>query len=228
VVFPHHHTTTVIPGGTDMTDRKPSDGSQDFNGLFDMIRGLREDFAARRPRLEITKDAEDRDIRAAVLSVLAATPSTGAGVIRAITERSTDDREPAAAEVYPTLQLLVDEGLATVADDEGRRTFTLTEAGQDEASATGDEDTDADDWAGFFAPFRSFAENTPFAGSFAGARGDLPKAGVKLSQAVHQTAVGGDGQQVEKVTALLDETRRKIYGILAEESTEETPENTGE
>lgn len=212
-----------------MTDRKPSGEPQDFNGLFDMIRGLRDDFAAKRPRLEITKDAEtDHDVRAAALSVLAATPATGAAVIRAIAERGDGGWEPAAAEVYPTLQLLVDEGLATVAEDEGRRTFTLTEAGQDEASAAGDEDEDADDWAGFFAPFRSFAENTPFAGSFAGARGDLPKAGVKLSQAVRQVVVGADEDQVAKVIALLDETRRKIYGILAEESAEETPENTGE
>lgn len=214
-----------------MTDRKPSEEPQDFNGLFDMIRGLREDFAARRPRLEISKDAADRstrDIRAAVLSVLATTPATGAGVIRAITERSTDDWEPAAAEVYPTLQLLVDEGLATVAEEEGRRTFTLTEAGEGEASAAGDDDEDADDWAGFFAPFRSFAENTPFAGGFAGARGELPKSGAKLAQAAHQVLLSGDEAQMEKVTALLDETRRKIYGILAEESAEETPENTGE
>lgn len=212
-----------------MTDRKPSEEPQDFNGLFDMIRGLREDFAARRPRLEISKDAADRstrDIRAAVLSVLATTPATGAGVIRAITERSTDDWEPAAAEVYPTLQLLVDEGLATVAEEEGRRTFTLTEAGEDEAS--GDDDEDADDWAGFFAPFSRFAGHTPFAGGFAGARGELPKAGAKLVQAAHQVLLSGDEAQMEKVTALLDETRRKIYGILAEESAEETPENTGE
>ena len=91
-----------------------------------------------------------------------------------------------------------------------------------------DDDEDADDWAGFFAPFRSFAENTPFAGGFAGARGELPKSGAKLAQAAHQVLLSGDEAQMEKVTALLDETRRKIYGILAEESAEETPENTGE
>lgn len=214
-----------------MTDRKPSEEPQDFNGLFDMIRGLREDFAARRPRLEISKDAADRrnrDIRAAVLSVLATTPATGAGVIRAITERSIDDWEPAAAEVYPTLQLLVDEGLATVAEEEGRRTFTLTEAGEDEVSTVGDDDEAAEESAGFFAPFRSFAENTPFAGSFTGARGELPKAGAKLAQAAHQVLLSGDETQLEKVTALLDETRRKIYAVLAEETAEDTPENTGE
>ncbi|WP_297005770.1 PadR family transcriptional regulator, partial [uncultured Corynebacterium sp.] len=180
-----------------MTDKKTSDEPQDFSGLFDMIRGLRDDFAAKRPRLEITKDAVgDHDVRAAALSVLATTPATGAAVIRAITERSTDDWEPAAAEVYPTLQLLVDEGLATVAEDEGRRTFTLTEAGQDEAGQdeasadTGDEDGDA--WAGFFAPFSRFAEHAPFSGGFAGARGELPKAGVRLGQAVRQVVIGAD------------------------------------
>lgn len=201
-------------------------GPQDYSGLFDMIRGLRDDFAARRPRLEITKDAAapDHDVRTAVLRVLAATPATGAAVIRAITERATDGWEPSAAEVYPTLQLLVDEGLAAVTEEEGRRTFTLTDAGQDEATADDDGDTaDADpDWASLFAPFTRFAEHAPFGptltGAFTGPRSDLPKAGVKLGQAVRQVVVGADEAQVARVTALLDETRRKIYGILAEET----------
>ncbi|MDN6437946.1 MAG: PadR family transcriptional regulator [Corynebacterium nuruki] len=195
---------------------------QDFAGLFDMLRGLRGDFAAARRqatgggRRDAGKDGHD--VRAAVLGLLAESPKHGAQLIRDIADRSTDGWQPAAAEVYPTLQLLVDEGLATVAEDEGRRTYTLTEAGRDEATADDDSST-GDDGEGTcgssFAPFTQLAQ-------FAGDHGDLPKAGLKLGQAVRQVAVGGNAAQTDRVVALLDETRRKVYAILADDSVDDT------
>lgn len=189
---------------------------QDFAGLFDMLRGLRDDFtAARRQTTGHHDDTTDHDVRTTVLGLLAEGPKHGAQLIRDIADRSTDGWQPGAAEVYPTLQLLVDEGLATVAEDEGRRTYTLTEAGRDEASAAGRDTDDTDDsdsgctgdWAGPLAPFAQLAAG----------HGELPKAGLKLGQAVRQVAVGGSAAQTDKVVALLDETRRKIYAVLAED-----------
>jgi hypothetical protein len=180
---------------------------QDYAGLWEMLRGLRGDFAAaRRQATGRGKDAAAHDVRATVLGLLAEGPKHGAQLIRDIADRDTDGWQPGAAEVYPTLQLLVDEGLATVAEDEGRRTYTLTEAGRDEATADTTDDPD-EDWAGPFAPFAHLAA----------AHGELPKAGLKLGQAVRQVAVSGSSGQTDKVVALLDETRRKIYAVLAED-----------
>lgn len=200
--------------GRDSTDPR------DYSRLWETLRGLRDDFAAHRPRLEISgDDTADHDVREAVLRVLTEKPATGAAVIRTVTERSTDGWVPPAAEVYPTLQLLVDEGLATVSEDNGRRTFTLTEDGREEAAGL---DSDADDssdtdWSELFAPLTRLADASPFGGTFTRNFSDLPKAGLKLGQAVREVLVSGDRDHIDRVTALLDETRRKIYGILAEE-----------
>lgn len=198
-----------------------NNGPQDYRGMWEMLRGLRDDFAAARPRFIIDADIEDAtpgDLRETLLTMLAEKSATGAALLRDIADQGADTWAPSAAEVYPTLQLLVDEGLATATEEEGRRTFTLTDAGRDEASAAAAEADSTDggthSWHGETdGPFAAFAQ-------FAGVRGDLPKAGVKLGQAVRQVVVGADSQQVEKVTALLDETRRKIYAILAEDSPE--------
>src|SRR3954454_4262216 len=72
--------------------------------------------------------------RAAVLSLLSEKPMHGYQIIREIEERSGGSWKPSAGSVYPTLQLLTDEGLITVEESTGRKTYALTEAGRDEAA----------------------------------------------------------------------------------------------
>lgn len=144
-----------------------------------------------------------RSVHATVLGILADGPRHGGQIVREIAEKDNSADAPGAAEIYPELQLLVDDGLATVDETDGRRTFTLTESGRAAAA-----DTAADQNS---APWDSFAR------LFDG-RGELPKSGVKLGQAVHQIAISGDEDQRRRATELLDETRRNIYGILAEDS----------
>ncbi|MEO7148255.1 MAG: PadR family transcriptional regulator, partial [Terrimesophilobacter sp.] len=45
----------------------------------------------------------------------------------------------------------------------------------------------------------------------------LPKAGMKLAQAASQIARGGTPEQVDEAVAVIDEARRKLYTILAQE-----------
>ena len=45
----------------------------------------------------------------------------------------------------------------------------------------------------------------------------LPKAGAKLAQAVAQVAQAGTPDQSERAVAVIDEARRKVYAILAED-----------
>lgn len=166
----------------------------------DQINGL-----TARPHQQPGSRAPKRSVHATVLALLADGPRHGGQIVREIAE--ADDRgaeTPGAAEIYPELQLLVDDGLATVEETDGRRTFTLTEAGRAEASDTAAQDTGT-------APWDSLTQ-------WLNGHGDLPKSGVKLGQTVHQMAMSGNEEQRRRATELLDETRRKIYGILAEES----------
>src|ERR1700712_4944629 len=106
------------------------------------------------------------DVRAAVLSLLAEKPMHGYQIIREIEERSGGSWKPSAGSVYPTLQLLSDEGLITAEESNGRKTYALTEAGLESVAAS-----DAS------SPWDSSdqGESSTFAA--------LPKAGVELAQA---------------------------------------------
>lgn len=175
----------------------------------------------------------ERDVRATVLSLLNEQPQHGAQIIRTISERSDGEWEPSATEVYPVLQLLLDEALATVEEQDGRRQYTLTDAGREEAASlatAGDDDEDAAD-----AEDAACASWTPWGrlprfsdvSDFAESHGELPKAGAKLGQAVQQVGLTGTEEQRARVAALLDATRRDIYSILAEEPAADDAADTG-
>ncbi len=78
------------------------------------------------------------DVRAAVLALLAERPMHGYQIISEIAERSGGAWKPSAGSVYPTLQLLADEGLISAEESNGRKTYSLTEAGRAEAEASAD------------------------------------------------------------------------------------------
>ena len=46
----------------------------------------------------------------------------------------------------------------------------------------------------------------------------LPKAGAKLAQAMSQVVHSGTPEQTERAIAIVDEARRKLYAILAEDT----------
>jgi len=139
------------------------------------------------------------DVRAAILSLLLEQPMHGYQIIRQIEERTDGRWKPSAGSVYPTLQLLADEGLVTATMAQDRKTYELTEAGREAAA----EVVDDTPWAKEEA-----YESTP--------HGVLPKAGLELAQAVAQLSRSGTAEQKEQAKELLDDTRRKIYAILAQ------------
>ena len=68
------------------------------------------------------------DVRAAVLALLNDQPMHGYEMITEIEERSGGYWRPSAGSIYPTLQLLEDEGLIVGEESDGKRRFTLTDA----------------------------------------------------------------------------------------------------
>ena len=140
------------------------------------------------------------DVRAAVLALLAEWPMHGYEMITELDERTEGAWRPSAGSIYPTLQLLEDEGLIAGEESEGKRRFVLTDAGRAEAeSRTG---------------------GAPWDEVRAGAAPEtlrLVRAAQQLREAVAQVFHAGDETQRRRVRELLDETRRKIYGILAED-----------
>src|SRR5690606_25106082 len=134
------------------------------------------------------------DVRAAVLALLAERPMHGYQIISEIEERSGGSWKPSAGSVYPTLQLLADEGLISAEESNGRKTYTLTEAGREEAAS-----------AETSMPWD--AKESKSTSGFAA----LPKAGAELAQAAAQVGRTGSPDQVTQAVTVLDEARRRLY-----------------
>ncbi|MDO6144256.1 PadR family transcriptional regulator [Paenarthrobacter aurescens] len=138
------------------------------------------------------------ELRTAILALLAERPMHGYQIIREIEERSGGSWKPSAGSVYPTLQLLADEGFVSTEESNGRKIYSLTEAGREDVAS-----------AETAAPWES-AGNTP---GFAA----LPKAGVELAQAAAQVGRTGTPKQVHEAVTVLEEARRRLYSILAQD-----------
>ena len=164
--------------------------------LWETVEGIREAFSPR---------ANGRmgrgDIRTAILVALAEQPMHGYQIIQAIEARTNGAWKPSPGSIYPTLQLLADEGLVTAEQDGERKVYSLTDAGREAAaeSASG--------------PLPWGERMTRDAGRSM----VLPKAGAKLAQAAAQVAQNGSPEQTERAVAIIDDARRKLYAILAEE-----------
>ncbi len=74
------------------------------------------------------------DIRTALLAILAEEPGHGYDLIQRLEEKTAGAWRPSPGSVYPSLQLLEDEGLARSGERDGKRVYEITDAGRAEAS----------------------------------------------------------------------------------------------
>ena len=70
------------------------------------------------------------NVRAAVLALLTERPMHGYEMIQELDARTGGVWRPSPGSVYPTLQLLEDEGAIASASDGGRKAYTLTDTGR--------------------------------------------------------------------------------------------------
>ena len=141
------------------------------------------------------------DVKFLILEVLAERPRHGYDIMQVMGERQGGAYRPSPGSVYPTLQMLEDGGYVTSEQVDGKRVYTITDAGRTlltereaEPEGFGDED-EADK-----------------------AREALRAAAMKLAGVVMQ----GAGRLAEpktqvKVRDVLERARKEIYQILAEE-----------
>lgn len=165
-------------------------------GLWDAMEQLRDSFMPK-PTTRMQKG----DVRSAVLSLLAERPMHGYQIISEIEERSGGTWKPSPGSVYPTLQLLADEGLIRAEESGGRKTYSLTDEGGVVAGAESDKS----------APWETSGARE------SGRHTALAKAGIDLAQAAAQVGRSGTQEQVKEAVAVLDEARRKIFSILAQD-----------
>jgi DNA-binding PadR family transcriptional regulator len=78
---------------------------------------------------------EREDVRWPVLDALGTQPRSGFEITQAIELQTAGGFRPSPAVVYPTLQLLEELGHVRVIEQDGRKQFAITEAGQQDLEA---------------------------------------------------------------------------------------------
>jgi DNA-binding PadR family transcriptional regulator len=141
------------------------------------------------------------DVRAAVLALLRERPMHGYEMIQELQARSGGVWRPSAGSIYPTLQLLEDEGLVAAEEIDGKRRFTLTAEGIAEAEKRGDARP----------PWEQVGEaaNAP--------AGRLRDGIAQLAVAVMQVVQAGSEDQIKRTLDILNDARRRIYTVLGED-----------
>jgi len=150
------------------------------------------------------------DVRRALLALLAEKPMHGYEIIGELEQRSGGAWRPSPGSIYPTLQMLADEGLLSSTEQDGRRVYSITDAGKAElekrqakgGGAPWDQGEAADE----------------------GAVG-LRDAVFRLMGAARQVGEAGSRTQLAAAAPILDDARRKLYTLLAED--EAKPEDAG-
>jgi DNA-binding PadR family transcriptional regulator len=139
------------------------------------------------------------DVRSAILALLDDRPMHGYEMIQELEERTGGRWTPSAGSIYPTLQLLEDEGLVTAEEVDGRKVYSLTDSGQEAVP----EQTEGG------RPWEQGDEDSP--------RFEARKELFKLMGAAKQLARADNEEQLTKAAEILKDARRKLYGLLAEE-----------
>ena len=151
---------------------------------------------------------EHGDLRFVILALVAEKPRHGYDVMRDLEDRTGGAYRPSPGVVYPTFQLLEDEGFVAPApsltgDEGGRKAFAITEAGR-EALEQNRAAVDA-----IFARLEDAARHS------SGARPRIQRAMQNLGTALALRMGRGDvsEEQADAIAALLDETALKIERI---------------
>jgi DNA-binding PadR family transcriptional regulator len=156
------------------------------------------------------------------MDVLKDGPKHGYEIIKQLEERTQGIYSPSPGTLYPTLQLLEDQGIVRSDQESDRRVYHLTGSGHAEL------DKNAALVEGFWARFRERTPSGPnlhelkFAGD---ALKDLLRT---LGGGMRHAALSGDPETVRKVRLALERCENEIREIIAQGATGSTTPHGGE
>jgi DNA-binding PadR family transcriptional regulator len=140
-----------------------------------------------------------------LLELLAEQPRHGYDLIKELEQRYGGFYRPSPGSVYPTLQLLEEEGSLTSELADGKRVYTITQAGR---ALLAERSRQAEE--------RHGGRHGPFGTGTPSAELNQLRRGMEaLGASVLQVAQHGTPEQARLAAALLDTARRQIYAILA-------------
>lgn len=135
------------------------------------------------------------DIKFFLLEILKDGPRHGYDIINDLEARRGGYR-PSPGSVYPTLQMLEEGGYLTGEQVEGKKVYTITDAGLKLLEERGE---------------TSFEMHPKMAQAI-----EIRKSFVKLAAAVTDGVRGGDEETAKRIGEIVDKARRDVYSVLAE------------
>ena len=149
---------------------------------------------------------EKGDMKYVILDLIKDKPSHGYEIIRALEGRFHGFYSPSAGSVYPTLQLLEDMDYVTSSEQDGKKVYTITEAGRQflkerEETIGRIKEQMKDFWAS--GSREDFREAT---GEFR-----------ELAQLLRRSFYRLDKEKLAKIREILARTRRDIEAVLGQE-----------
>ena len=152
---------------------------------------------------------ESGEMKYVILRLLREKPRHGYEIIKALEERFGGWYSPSPGTVYPTLQLLEDQGFVRVVETDGRKTYHITAEGEaflDEHRDTIDE---------MFDRVRETVRD--FAG---GTMGELSQAFTRLAALAWRDAWkhGSNDERTKRIVEILNEASEQIRNLRAQET----------
>ena len=148
---------------------------------------------------------ERGDLKFAILQLISHKPMHGYEVMQALEEESGGGYKPSPGSIYPTLQMLEDEGLLTSREEDGKKIYSITEEG----TLYLEENVDIVD--------RIFDRVGAFANGFFGKdTRELTGAFSRLAQTCFEGTFSGrlDPETIQTMTKILDRAREALADAM--------------
>jgi DNA-binding PadR family transcriptional regulator len=138
------------------------------------------------------------DVRSALLIALLDGPGHGYELIQVLEAKSGGRWRPSPGSVYPSLQMLADEGLVSSNEEDGKRVYSITDTGRAQAEE------------------RIATRGYPWEVMERGDEGGLRAAVRDLHLAAKQVGLTGSPEAIERATEIVTAARKDLYRLLAE------------
>jgi DNA-binding PadR family transcriptional regulator len=148
---------------------------------------------------------ESGEIKFVILKLLKEKPRHGYEIIKALEEKLSGWYTPSAGTVYPTLQLLEDQGYVRIVETEGKKVYHITEDGER-----------------FLEENRSLIDDMfdrikEVVGNFAGgSMGDLNQAFARVARLTYRSAgrYGSEDPRTQRIIEILRRTADEIESVV--------------
>jgi DNA-binding PadR family transcriptional regulator len=177
-------------------------------------------WSRRRGRRSRWKVFERGDLKFVILRLVLDKPMHGYEVMQALEEESCGWYQASPGSVYPTLQMLEDEGFVTSKEEKGKKVYEITDAGREYLDEHGDIVEE------IFDRIKTFADR--FVGKDTR---DLSASFSRLAQSTFESAFdwGTGPDMLRKMADALDRARQEMEDIRkgSKESEQKGPDSKG-